>query len=121
MTTRSPDRIDVSIDAPPQISLETAWADLRAIIFNLEGADIEKSGEYQIQTKPIMGSGNRRLSALVAWPRNGRDAADCVARGYFSPFGEATPWMADCMAAAAQTDQRPCFAVPLATATRILN
>lgn len=119
--TRPRDRIDVDLDRPATIDQATAWSDLRAVVFEIAGVDIEKSDAFRVLSKPIKKTGNRRMSAYVAMPKDASDPADAMARGFISPFGEVGGWIGDQLQAGAQKGGRPVFAVPLSSAMKVLN
>lgn len=116
--SRQPDRIEVDLDRPAIIDQAAAFADLRAIVFEQAGVDIEKSDAFRVLSKPIKKTGNRRMSAYVAIPKDATDPADVMARGFLSPFGEVAGWMADQMTEAAKHGERAVFATPMSSAMR---
>lgn len=119
--TRQRDRIDVMLDEPVSIDMATAWSDLRAVIYEATGADIERGTQFSIRALPVRGSGNRITHAFVAAPRDATTPDDMVRRGYLSLYGELPQWAADDVREGQERGLRPIFAVPMATAMRRMN
>lgn len=115
--TRARDVIDVRLtDEHEEISPTQALADLRATVFNATGFDIERGDFYRIAVKRVTGAGNRAMHAFVAVPRDASAPDEIMRRGFVSLFGQPSQWMADEMTEAAETGQRPIFAMPLSVA-----
>lgn len=119
--TRQRDRIDVMLDECATIGMELAWADLRALIFDREGVDIERGKHFAVMTKRIRGSGNRATHAFVAIPRDAATPDEVMQRGFMSLYGELPLWASDIVRTAADRQERPVFAVPLSSAMKVLN
>jgi len=116
--TRQRDRIDVMLAEPTVIDMAVAWADLRAVIYEAVGVDIERGKQFAVMTKRIRGSGNRATHAFVAIPRDAATPDEVMQRGFMSLYGELPLWASDIVRTAADRQERPVFAVPLETAMR---
>ncbi len=116
--TRTIDRIDVVLDEPATVDRDTAWADLRAIIYEAVGFDIERGNHFAVRTMPISGSAGTH--AFIACPRTARTPEDMMRQGFMSIYGSLPSWASDLTKANAERGRRPIFAVPLSTAMRAL-
>lgn len=119
MMTRQIDKIDVSLDQPTRVEMDQAWSDLRAVIYNRTGFDIDRGSHFAVRTMPIRGTGNRVTRAFVAVPRDAQTPEQMMKLGFCSLFGELPLWAAEITREAAERQERPIFAVPLETAMRV--
>lgn len=121
MMVRTPDIINVSLPEPDTIAMDVAWADLRAVVFEATGFDIEHGTHFAVRVLKLKGSGDRATQAFVACPRSAADPAEMVRSGFLSLFGEMPAWSQRDFAAASAMGARPIFALPLEAAMARLN
>ncbi|OWR00874.1 hypothetical protein [Sphingopyxis witflariensis] len=111
--TRARDIIDVSLDEAPRIDMAVAYADLRYLVLEQRGIDIDRSDVLAMRIKRVKATGNRQMQAFVVGPKHARSPRELIEQSFISLFGEVTVEMAEHMTAAAREGCRASFAAPI--------
>ena len=114
---RERDIIDVRLGTEHQVDMQIAWLDLRDLVLERTGIDLNGRHPYRVQVKPVRKSGNRQMQAIVVGPQRAHDLQTLMDQSFISFFGQLPVAAIEHAESAARSGDRATFAMPMSMAT----